>query len=117
MLSHASDSVGKRNSDSRFFSARMLFNGFRFGRLFAEAKIISVQKLVRLSLAVFEFVYAGQTDRSKDRANRLHLRMLVPNRLSQHFYEMFAQGIVRGAPDLIEQADYALSGRGAIDPW
>jgi hypothetical protein len=33
--------------------------------------------------------------------------MLAPNRLSQHFDEKLAQGIVGGAPDLIEQAGYA----------
>jgi hypothetical protein len=81
----------------------MLLAMFRYDRLLPQTEIVPVQELVRFSFSLLEFAYAGQTDRSKHGANRLRLAMLIPDRLGYDLHEVFPQGVVTGAPDLIEQ--------------
>src|SRR5438132_13832678 len=103
ILSHIAYPAGKSNSTVRFLNACPPLWLFRFAISIAQTEIIGVQKLVRFSFPVLEFAYAGQTDRSKHGANRLHLGMLAPDRLGYHLHEMFPQGVVMGPPDRIEQ--------------
>src|SRR5438132_11089661 len=106
ILSHIAYPAGKSNSTVRFLNACPPLWLFRFAISIAQTEIVGVQKLVRFSFPVLEFAYAGQTDRSKHGANRLHLGMLPPDRLGYHLHEMLAQSVVRSAADLIKQASY-----------
>lgn len=66
---------------------------------------------------MFEFVRPGRNDSAKNRANRHHVWVLLPDGARQRLHEIFAQTIVWCASDLVEQPGEAQARRGAVDAW